>query len=118
MIIAVYHSIVANMIYNMCIYYLPVLFFCLFFINNVPDGYRIAVVIYASQASIRYNLVTINNHTRQEAINALNVSQFPAGQAIGQGNTQTTTLMCDIQYQTPMNKHFINLLILCLGIKY
>ena len=51
----------------------------------MPEGYQLAVVVYGESAMVRFNLDTMNNQTRQEAIDALDVREFPTGHAIGQG---------------------------------
>ena len=65
----------------------------------MPEGYQLAVVVYGESAIVRFNLDTMNNQTRQEAIDALaiDVRQFPTGHAIGQGKKDIFVLV-NFQY--------------------
>ena len=42
-------------------------------------------MVYGETAMVRFNLDAMNNQTRQEAIDALDVHELPTGHAIGQG---------------------------------
>ena len=42
-------------------------------------------MVYGETAMVHFNLDTMNNQTRQEAIDALDVRHSPTGHAIGQG---------------------------------
>ena len=44
-------------------------------------------MVYGETAMVRFNLDAMNNQTRQEAIDALDVHELPTGHAIGQGKT-------------------------------
>ena len=46
-------------------------------------------MVYGETAMVRFNLNTMNNQTRQEAVDALDVHEFPTGHAIGQGKMST-----------------------------
>ena len=60
----------------------------------MPDGYQLAIVVYGETAMVRFNLKTMNNETRQEAIGSLEVQKLPTGHAIGQGKISSFVQNC------------------------